>query len=56
MSLIHPTQAADITTANLPMVLVLDGVMDAPDGVPYGVPDGVPDELLDGKMPCDFSL
>jgi hypothetical protein len=49
MSLIRPAQATDITTANLPTVLVLDGVSDA---MPYGVPD----ELLDGKTPCDFSL
>jgi hypothetical protein len=57
MSSIRPTQAVDITTANSPTVLVLDGVSDAvPDGVPDAVSDGVPDELLDGKTPCDFSL
>jgi hypothetical protein len=52
-----PITTVDITTANSPMILVLDGVSDAvSDGVPDAVPDGVPDELLDGKMPCDFSL
>jgi hypothetical protein len=53
MSLIHPTQATDITTANLPMILVLDGV---PDGLPDAVLDRALNELLDGKTPCDVSL
>ena len=64
MSSIRPTQAADITTANLPTVLVLDAVSDVvsdevldavPDGVPDAVSDGVLDVLLNGKIPCDFS-
>jgi hypothetical protein len=57
MSLIFPSLAADITTANSPTVLVQDGVSDAvSDGVPDAVSDGVSDGVLDGKMPCDFSL
>jgi hypothetical protein len=56
MSSIHPTQAIDITIANSPMVLVLDGVSDIVfDKVPNAMPDGVSDGLLDGKTPCDFS-
>jgi hypothetical protein len=54
---IFPTQATNITTANLPMLLVLDAVPDAvPDEVTNALPDGVSDELLDGKTHCDFSL
>jgi hypothetical protein len=57
MSLIHPAQVVNIKTANSPTFLVLDAVSDAvPDEVPDAVSDGVPGELLDGKMPCDFSL
>jgi hypothetical protein len=56
MSPIGPTQAPDITTANSPMFSVLDAVSDTvPDEVPDAVPDVVPNELLDGKMPCEFS-
>jgi hypothetical protein len=53
MSLIHPTHADDITTANSPTVLVPDGVSDA---VPDGVSDHVPDGVSDGKLHCEFSL
>jgi hypothetical protein len=53
MSPIRPTQAADVTTTNLPTFLELDAV---PDEVQDAVSDGVPDGLLDGKTPCDFAL
>jgi hypothetical protein len=61
MSLIFPTQAADITTANSPMLLVLDAVSDA-------VPDEVPDavwmeyrtsywmEKCHAIFPCDTQI
>jgi hypothetical protein len=56
MSPIRPTQAANITTANSPTLLVLDAMSDAvPDEVPDVVSDGVSDELLDGKTHCEFS-
>ena len=56
MSVILPTQVIDITTTNLPMILDMDGVSSVvPDGIPYVVSDGVLDNLLNGKMPCDFS-
>ena len=57
MSMILPSQVVDITTTNLPMILDMDGVSSVvPDGVPDVVSDGVLDDLLNGKMPCDFSL
>jgi hypothetical protein len=53
MSLIFPSQVVDITTANSPTVLVLDGVSDA---VPDGVPDECQMEYWMEKTPCDFAL
>jgi hypothetical protein len=48
MSLIFPSLAADMISANSPMILVQDGVSDA-------VPDGVPDSELK-TMNCSQSI